>query len=262
MKTLQKQSIHSYNISKYAQQPVLTVPFEIERGETQRNVNSKVLKSLFGRLPHDARVLDLPCGKLLFLKYLKRLYPAARLAGADIIPQDARHDIEFFQMDLSREFEIPVYEKFDLITSISGIMMFGNTQKFIENCSERLEDNGLLVITNDNSLTIMDRLRYMFLGRVRMFSPYYENDEAMTQNIHIPELIRLMRINGLNIDKIEYTSFYFRDLIFVPFALLIYPIQYLYLQRLKTRLPKSIRQQMYQFRHLLCRHYIITGSKI
>jgi 2-polyprenyl-3-methyl-5-hydroxy-6-metoxy-1,4-benzoquinol methylase len=261
MKPHQKQSIHSYNISKYAQASTLPSDFKIERGETQRNVNYTVLKNLFGRIPADAKVLDLPCGSQLFLGYLKELYPSADLTGADIMEPEKKEGIQFVKMDLTKEFEMPRQEQFDLISSISGVMMFSNTQSFIENCCARLKKDGLFVVTNDNSMTIMDRMRYLLFGRVRMFSPIYEDHEAVTQNVPVMELVRLLRTNGIHVEKIQYTSFYRRDLLFLPLALLVYPIQYLYLMRIKSSLPNKIKAQAYPFAHLLKRHYVIIGKK-
>jgi 2-polyprenyl-3-methyl-5-hydroxy-6-metoxy-1,4-benzoquinol methylase len=261
MKPNPQQSIHNSNINKHAQQSSLPENFDIERGETQRNVNASVLKNLVGRIPPQAKILDLPCGTQIFLEYLKQLHPMTELIGADIVQPDKVEGIEFVKMDLTKEFEIPRQEQFDVITSISGVMMFSNTQSFVENCAVRLKKNGIFLVTNDNSLTIMDRLRYLFLGRVRLFNPLYEDNESMTQNIPIMELIRLMRVNGMDIEKIQYTSMYLRDLIFLPLVLLIYPIQYLYLLRIKSSLPKEIKNRAYSFKHLLFRHYIIIGKK-
>jgi SAM-dependent methyltransferase len=235
----------------------------IQRGETERYVNKRILENLVDILPTDQSIkaLDLPCGNLLFLSYIKHIYPYAELTGADIKQQQPRQGIQFIQMDLTREFSIPRNEQFDLITSISGVMMFSNTLSFIENCASRLKKDGTIIISNDNSMTIMDRLRTMILGRVRLFNPIYEDNESMVQNIPVMELIRLMRTNGLDIEKIQYTSMYKRDLIFLPLALLVYPLQFLYLLKMNSKLARKLRWQAYPFKHLLCRHYFIIGKK-
>jgi trans-aconitate methyltransferase len=236
---------------------------DIERGETEREVNKKVLEEIMTRIPQEKpiKALDLPCGDLQFLSYLKQVYPNANPTGADISIPEPVPGIQFIRMDLTREFELPREEQFDLITSISGVMMFSNTQTFIENCTARLRKSGTIIVSNDNSMTIMDRVRNMLFGRVRKFNPIYEDSEAMVQNLPAMELVRLLRINGVAIKNIEYTSFYKRDLAYLPLAILIYPLQYLYLLRMKSPLARELRWKMYPFRHLFCRHYFITGQK-
>lgn len=235
----------------------------IERGETQKDVNTTILSELVDLYDQKTplEVLDLPCGEKTFLSYLKALFPNARLSGADIVTPKLIEDINFQKMDLTRDFTLQEGQKFDLITSISGVMMFSNTKSFIENCSSRLKNGGMLVLTNDNSSTIIDRLSFLLIGRLRQFRLVFEDNEAMTQNLPIQELVRLMRNNGIEVQKIQYTSFYLKDLKYLPFVLLFAPIQMLYLGLVKTTLPKSLIRQMFNPKQFLYKHYIIYGVK-
>jgi 2-polyprenyl-3-methyl-5-hydroxy-6-metoxy-1,4-benzoquinol methylase len=248
--------MHNKNLDKLTE-------LQIERGETQKGVNAKVLENILTLYPNKSKLkaLDLPCGSGLFLNYLKKLYSAAELKGADIRDQVSSDSFDYVKMDLSKDFSIPTTEKFDLITSISGVMMFGNTSNFISNCAERLTGKGVFIVTNDNSATIADKFFFMFLGRLRLFRPVYENTETLTQNVPVQELFRLLHINGLEIESIEYTSTYSKDFLFLPFALIVYPIQKLYLLRYKSLLPKNLVTKMFPFKHLFGRHYIITARK-
>jgi 2-polyprenyl-3-methyl-5-hydroxy-6-metoxy-1,4-benzoquinol methylase len=243
----------------------LPTDFVVQRGQTQKDVNRTILAGLVGRFARDLplRGLDLPCGNLEFLTYVAQLFPAANLLGADIMqPQASNPRISFVKMDLTKEFELPAQPQFDLVTSVSGVMMFGNTLSFIQNCVSRLKPGGTFVLTNDNSATIMDKVAYLLWGGYRIFKPLFEDSDAMTQVIPIQELIRLLRTHGIEVEQVEYTSFYRKDLLFLPLALLAYPVQKLYLGRLRTKLPTRLTQQLYPFKHLFCKHYIITGRKI
>ncbi|MEJ7738046.1 MAG: class I SAM-dependent methyltransferase [Chitinophagaceae bacterium] len=234
------------------------------RGETQKDVNCTVLTHLANRFSKESviKALDLPCGNMAFLFYLRALFPLAELVGADLMkPEVQNNDIRFVQMDLTKDFTLPADEQFDLITSISGIMMFSNTLSFIENCILRLKKGGTFVLTNDNSATIIDRLAFLFLGRFRIFKSIYEDTEELTENVPAQELCRLLRTHGVAIETIKYTSFYLKDIKYLPIALLVYPFQLLYLSRLKTDLPRWLKWQMYPFKHLFCKHYIIIGRK-
>jgi 2-polyprenyl-3-methyl-5-hydroxy-6-metoxy-1,4-benzoquinol methylase len=248
---------------KAIEKPESRLNFEIDRGETQKGVNAEVLKLIIDRFPRSKKfsVLDLPCGTGLFLSYLKKLYSEATLKGADIKKPKQTDDVGYIKMDLSKEFPLTPGEKFDLITSISGVMMFGNTSGFIENCEKHLSPGGTFIVTNDNSATIIDKLFFLFLGRPRLFKPFYQDTEGVTQNIPIQELYRLLRINGLVIETIKFTSIYNKDLIFLPFGILIYPIHQLYLSLYKPKIPNNLIKLMFPFRHYFCRHYIIVASK-
>jgi 2-polyprenyl-3-methyl-5-hydroxy-6-metoxy-1,4-benzoquinol methylase len=242
----------------------LPADFVVHRGQTQRNVNHTVLTALINTFPDHAalQVLDLPCGNLEFLTYLAALFPSATLTGADIVTPPHKSDrIGFVQMDLTRNFDLPAGQQFDLITCISGVMMFGNTLSFVRNCIARLKPGGVFIVTNDNSATIIDRLAYLFFGRYRLFKPLYEDDETLTQYVSIQELCRLLRTHHVAVEDIAYTSFYPKDLVYLPLAMAVYPVQRFYLQRLTSKLPIQLKRLMYPFKHLFCKHYIITGRK-
>jgi SAM-dependent methyltransferase len=242
----------------------LPINLRVERGETQKDVNTSVLKELVKRIDTQKqfRAIDLPCGSGGFLKYIRTIFPLASLSGADIVkPTNAPEGTKCYQMDLTKDFDLPESEKYDLITSISGIMMFGNTQNFIENCAKRLDKGGLLVITNDNASTIIDRLAFLFLGRHRQFPLVFEDNQGITQNIPIQELIRLLRANNFEIDKVEYTAFYKKDLRYLPFIILFAPIQYLYIKTIKTAIKKDVIKQMFGLKQYLCKHYIVYAIK-
>ncbi|MGI8634111.1 MAG: methyltransferase domain-containing protein [Segetibacter sp.] len=210
--------------------------FNIERGETQKNVNEQILKHLSNKFSSDKslKILDLPCGSSLFITYLTKLFPNAEIFGADIQKHSDGNSERYLQMDLSKDLLLKKEEKFDLITSISGVMMFSNTSNFISNCVNHLHKEGTFIVTNDNFRTIKDKLSLLFLGRDRLFKMIYEDSEEVTQQVPIQELCRLLRINVMTIAKIEYTSFYIKDLIYLPIAILIYPIQCAYIWRHKT----------------------------
>ena len=139
---------------------------DIIRGETQKDVNYFILKYVISHFNKDLliKALDLPCGEMHFSGYLRNLFPNSDVWGADINKPSYREDVTYVKMDLTEDFSILPEQKFDLITSISGIMMFGNTLRFFTNISHRLKKNGTFIVTNDNAATIKDKLSFLFLG--------------------------------------------------------------------------------------------------
>lgn len=236
---------------------------QVERGETQKGVNEKVLQLVTDKFPKKDffKALDLPCGSGLFLNYVKQLFPNAELTGADIREPGMVNLKNYVQMDLSKNFSLSPAERYDLITSVSGVMMFENTKSFISNCISQLKPNGTFIITNDNSATIIDKFFFLFLGRYRLFKPVFEDKETLTQNISLPELCRLLSIHGLEIETIMFTSTYIKDFIFFPLAVLIYPVQMLYMSRYKTTVSPRLINLMFPFKHYFCRHYIMVARR-
>jgi SAM-dependent methyltransferase len=245
--------------------PAKRIPqnLEILRGQTQKGVNKIILEELLNRFNESSnkKILDLPCGDLEFLNYVNILFPNWELEGFDLFAPKANNKVLFTQMDLSQNFTTDVEEKFDLITCISGIMMFGNTQNFLVNCINRLKSDGTIIITNDNPATIKDRLSYIFLGRFRNFDQIFEDHETLTQLVLIQDLTRILRKNNIEIEKIIYSSFYAKDFLFLPFALIVYPFQMLYLLGRKTNLSRAFKISKYNFKQLFGRHYIVIGKK-
>jgi len=252
------------SLKNFRQKKSLPAHLKVERGETQKDVNTTVLKELVNRFDTRGtfKAMDMPCGDGSFLNYIHTLFPNTELSGADIVlPARIPDKSKCYTIDLTKDFDIPKSETFDLITSISGVMMFGNTQNFIENCSNRLKKDGLFVLTNDNSSTIIDRLAFLFLGRHRQFPLLHESDHGITQNLSLQELIRLLRIYEFEVTKVEFTSFYLKDLKYLPIALLVAPFQYLYVKTLKSSVNKDVIGQMFGFKQLFYKHYIIYAKK-
>jgi len=69
MKTTINEHIDTINADTYEQQEISPQNLQIERGETQRNVNQTILNNLVKKFPKEQAIstLDLPCGDLLFL---------------------------------------------------------------------------------------------------------------------------------------------------------------------------------------------------
>ena len=237
---------------------------DVPRGNTQRNVNRTILERLVPGLRDrpGARVLDVPCGEGEFLEALRRLVPGVEVHGIDVTPpRDPPEGIAFETADATRDFEAPG-GPFDVITSISGVMMFGNTKSFVENCARQLKSGGTFVLTNDNSFTIRDRISFLFLGRLRRYRLVFGPDEGITNHVPIQELARLLDANRIRIREVAYTSFYPEDLLWLPLLVPIALIQLAYLRWGRHALPPAERRRLFPLRSLWLRHYVIFGEKL
>lgn len=242
---------------------------QVPRGNTQKHVNRDVLTYLLrheaARLMQPAlRWLDAPCGAGEFLTQVRRFFPQAALSGTDVraeAPAVLGEAGQYVRGDLSRGVPFAEAALFDVVTSISGIMCFANTAQFVQGCAQRLRVGGLLLVSNDNCLTVRDRLSYLFSGRVRRFKLLFEPDEGNFQLVQHQELKRLFDLSGIALTRVVYTSLYTEDLLYLPLALLLWPWQWWQVRRTRSSTGHALRQQLFSFKSLLYRHYFFVGEK-
>lgn len=234
---------------------------DIPKGNTCDGVNRAVIEHLLAA-PQDltrARVLDLPCGTGGFLETLRRFFPEAVVRGADVMaPPEAT---DWAQADLSRAFTLFAPLKFDVITSISGVMEFDNTRLFFESCAQHLAEDGLLLVTNDNTFTVRDRLTFLCFGKVRRFHLLVAPGDPTWKMIPVQNLVRSLEDAGFTIESIRYVSAQPKDWMLWPLAAIIWPWQWAHVRFRRSTVPFSLRRAMFPFRALICRHYIVAARR-
>ena len=238
----------------------------IERGNTQKGVNFAIIRfisKLINERTQIQSLLDIPCGQGEFLRHIRNLWPSIRLAGLDLFatPLEEIKDI-FHRADARESLGLFHGKKFDVITSISGVMCFDNVSGFFKSASEHLNHGGYLIMTNDNIHTVRDKLSFLFFGRLKRFKLLYSINEGNWNVVLIQGLWKHYRLNGITIEKVEYVSLYPEDLIFIPLAIMIYPIWLFSLFSGKSEMPIKERLMLFPFKALICRHYIIYGKKV
>jgi 2-polyprenyl-3-methyl-5-hydroxy-6-metoxy-1,4-benzoquinol methylase len=199
----------------------------IPHGNTQRGVNHAVLSFLQTRFNADDAfsLLDIPCGRGEFVLTVKRLFPSSRITCADLHANAPNGDVRFVSMDATKPFPFSADEQFDVIISISGVMEFDNTTGFVSECVKRLNPGGCIIITNDNAFTVRDRLSFLFLGRLRRFSLLLAAHAHTYKYVPAQELLKMFLEQNLTLERVEYVSFCYEDLLFLPLALILYPLQ-------------------------------------
>jgi 2-polyprenyl-3-methyl-5-hydroxy-6-metoxy-1,4-benzoquinol methylase len=235
---------------------------QVQRAQTETGVNTTLLNYLAQRFSKyvPMQVLELPCGNMEFAAGMKQVLPMAEITAADIVSPQGKPGIRFVQMDLSKPFTLPP-QQYDLVTSVSGVMMFNNIGQFIESCCSRTKSGGTFIVTNDNSNTLKDRLTFLLFGNLRMFKPVFADTEGVVENVPVQALVKMLRNNGVQIKDIVYTSSGWKEYLFLPLGLLTYPLQRWYLRKFRQVLPQDLVRKMYPFKHLFSRHYIIITEK-
>ena len=234
---------------------------QIEKGNTQLGVNAEVFRHLDHKPESDFALLDVPCGQGSFLRAVRDHFPRAKIQGIDLFEQPYDDIKEFFVRGSSADWSFAEGRKFDVITCISGVMCFDNVSDFFQKASMHLNPGGRLIVTNDNVLTIRDRLSFLFLGRVRRFKKLYSETEGNWNILLIQALWKLYRLNGFEVRDVEYTSRRGEDYLLAPLILVLYPIELLSLWLTKSPIPLKMRLKLFPPWMLISRHYVMVGIK-
>lgn len=237
---------------------------KILKGNTQYGVNLSIIRFLvrWAQKKPLKRFLDAPCGQGEFLQNLKGIFPEAEIEGHDLYctihPEMSPY---FHRTDLKTLFQHLTGRKFDVITNISGVMVADHVSSFICEARQHLDSQGLLIITNDNILTARDRFCFLLFGHTKRFRLFYSINEGNWNLVLIQGLWKNLKEQGYEILKVEYTSIYKEDYLWLPIAALFYPILCLQLRFGKGDMDLESRKMLFPFASLLGRHYIIYAQK-
>lgn len=236
---------------------------DIPRGLTSRGVHRAILEYLLqsGDCLDGKALLDIPCGEGSFMTSLRLFFPNALLRGCDLRKPLHVAPEDFCPIDANQPFTVFPETQFDVICSISGVMEFDNTLQFFTQCRNHLRESGVFLVTNDNVAGIRDRLSYFWLGKPKQYSLFVTKDQPTWKVLSISNIVRILQDAGFDIREIRYVPLRWKDWLWLPLALLIYPVQYLHLRRAKSPMPMALRQAVYPFQSLLSRHYIIICEK-
>lgn len=237
---------------------------KLPKGRTCIGVHRAIIEYLLHKRADaaSAAMLDIPCGDGELMNSLRTFFPEAVVRGGDLQRPQALTSDDFSAIDASQPFTVFPEQKFDFVFSVSGVMEFDNTRQFFETCREHLRDEGSLIVTNDNVVSIRDRLAYFWLGKVRPYPLLVTQGQSTWKMIPIHNLMRILEDAGFKVREVRYVSMKPKDWLMLPLALLVYPVQFLYLHLARSGMPRAQRQAMYPFGALLYRHYYMVCEKV
>ncbi len=236
-----------------------------ERGDSPlkfRDINSEVASYLTSHPERHSfqKFLDAPCGDGRFVRLAKEHFPQGLVRGADIIRFPSMEESLWRKVDATRPFAL-ADAPFDVVTSICGVMDFDNTANFLEMCAKHLRPGGLLIVTNDNVLSLRDRLSFLFFGRFKRFASFFRPGDPTFKAILIQELHKLVLEQGLEIQLVRYCCVRAEDWLLLPFALPLFLVQALHHLLAKHPIPLRERFQLVPLQALTHRHYFFVCRK-
>src|SRR4029078_9949994 len=117
-------------------------------------------------------------------------------------------------------------KKFRVITSISGVTEFDNTQQFFEQLKPYLDPEGILIVSNDNVFSVRNRILFLLFGRFRQTHLFMGNEELTWKIIPLQNLTRILYEGGFEIAEVRYVPAKASEWLWLPLAVLIYIFQY------------------------------------
>lgn len=212
-------------------------------------------------LKKPLKMIDVPCGDGTYAAFIKKNHPQVQIIGIDFFANAANQGFEFYKASAHNYFRDQKPADIDVLTCISGIMCFDGIVDLFNAFHQTLKSGGLLVVTNDNVMTVRDRLSFLFFGQFKRFKLCYETNEG-NWNLVLPQALHMLfvRHKFKNI-TVKYTSTYAEDYLFFPLAILIYPVFFIYLMTRKSPISRRDRKKLFPFQSLLARHYVVSGEK-
>ena len=233
----------------------------IPRGSTQKNVNQVVFDSISGKLNQARLLVDAPCGSGEFAHFLGENFSGLKVIGVDLFTEPQNKKFEFQKAGAQDVISRQAPGSVDIVTCISGVMCFDGVPQLVAAAYTALKSGGALVITNDNIMSVRDRLNFLFFGHFKRFKLLYANNEG-NWNVVLPQaLISQLQSHGFKKWQMKYTAIYNEDFFFLPLAVVIYPVFVAYLLMRKSDFSVSERLELFPFRMLISRHYVITAEK-
>ncbi|OQB11277.1 MAG: putative S-adenosylmethionine-dependent methyltransferase [Candidatus Omnitrophica bacterium ADurb.Bin205] len=172
-----------------------------------------VLK-LFHSLPRG-RVLDLGCGDGDYANGLAGLGFEVIAGDIDITRFKHNDKIEFKHCDITREMPFPE-SYFDYVVLMEVVEHLSNPYSVMERIGCIIKENGSLIISTPNVLSLKSRLRFLFEGCYEYFREppldQVNNPKEVVYNLHIVpyryhELEYLLLKSGFKVEQIATSQY-------------------------------------------------------
>jgi SAM-dependent methyltransferase len=179
----------------------------------------------------DPRILEIGAGHGAFTK---RLHDQGyRIEACDLHPEKFHVDgVECKDADV--QVRLPYEEgSFDIILAVEVMEHVFDHDKLFSECQRVLTDNGMLLISTPNILSLKSRFRFLFTGFFYSFKPLdlkETNDLQHISALTLDQLRYLSMKNGFDLNKFAHDKVQNSSV----FLLLFWPLLWIYSKITKT----------------------------
>ncbi len=207
-------------------------------------------------------LLDIPAGEGEFLETFARFFPRAKLAGVEPFASSRLQASNVIEKATAHQSRALAGESlYDLVTCLSGVMCFDGIDAIVEKIAISLKPDGVLIISNDNVLTIRDRLSFLFFGHVKRFKLFFAVNEG-NWNLILPQgLWKICRSKGLSVEDVIYCSITPDDYLWLIFIPLFLPFYLFSLCRQGQHMSFLDKYRLFPLSSLFARHYYFVCRK-
>ena len=213
-----------------------------------RNVNEIALAEILNSIEENFKekeqvnILEIGSGAGAFISHLKTELDQNNvnynIEAGDIEPHQINdQNLDFKCNFLDAQAEFVLDKKYDIIISIELIEHIENPFHFIREIAKNLTENGVVLLTSPNILSLRSRLRYLLTGCSDYFRrPYNEHwlNMGHVNPINPLQLIYTLRKNGFSVKKLTSNNAAIESLLLVPvipFIWLFSSVHYLWREK-------------------------------
>lgn len=234
---------------------------QVPQGNTVQGVNKSILDFLKLRTPQLSSLFDVPCGQGEFLSAVRNSFPQAFVWGQDLYATPIESIKDRVARGDAKDWTSAGARKFQAITCISGVMAFDDLTGFFAHASSHLEKGGFFIVTNDNVMSLRDRLHFLFFGRVKRFQLLYSKTEG-NWNLVLPQAIWKLAVNnGFRLEKVEYLTPKIEDWLLAPIGLIFYLFQIFPLLK-SSDISSQEKKMLFPPQMMWMRHMIFYFKKL
>lgn len=222
-----------------------------------RNVNEIALLEILNsidtkfNITEMINILEIGSGAGAFMKHLKteldKKDVSYNIEAGDIEPHQINDQNLGFKCNfLDAQAEFILDKKYDIIISIELIEHIENPFHFVREIAKNLTENGVVLLTTPNILSLRSRMRFFLTGCSDYFRrPYNEHwlNMGHVNPINPLQLIYILRKNGFAVEKLTNNNATFESLLLsplIPFIWLFSSVHYLLREKGKEQKKRNL----------------------
>lgn len=133
-----------------------------------KGLHEFIVESQLSNIKNSRSIIDIGCGTGRFLSLISQVSDA-ELTGVDINPPDSLAFGRFHAVDLD-SYDWPILtSEYDLVFCLEVVEHIENIGAFLGNLASLVSDEGLIIISTPNVLSVAARIKFLISERLAQF---------------------------------------------------------------------------------------------